>query len=292
MTKNTFSSHWHSPSFAVTALFGLLSLGFITTTQAAEPVKSVRIYTINCGEVNVSNMAPFSDTGEYDGKPGKVMAPCYLIRHPKGNLLWDTGLGDGLAEKKEGVDNGPFHMHLDKTLTSQLTEIEIEPADIQFVSFSHLHFDHTGNANLFTNATWLLSKKELDWGLSTPTPFGVNPDSFSAYKTVKIETVDADLDVFGDGTVKIFSAPGHTPGHKVLWVKLKKNGNVLLSGDLYHTIENRSMKRMPVFNVDRADTLASMDRIERIVKNTGARFVIQHAPESFAVMPKFPGYLD
>lgn len=292
MTKNTFSSHWHSPSFAVIALFGLLSLGFITTTQAAEPVKSVRIYTINCGEVNVSNMAPFSDTGEYDGKPGKVMAPCYLIRHPKGNLLWDTGLGDGLAEKKEGVDNGPFHMHLDKTLTSQLIEIEIEPADIQFVSFSHLHFDHTGNANLFTNATWLLSKKELDWGLSTPTPFGVNPDSFSAYKTVKIETVDADLDVFGDGTVKIFSAPGHTPGHKVLWVKLKKNGNVLLSGDLYHTIENRSMKRMPVFNVDRADTLASMDRIERIVKNTGARFVIQHAPESFAVMPKFPAYLD
>jgi len=280
-----------SKNLRLLSILGLAVFSSVTSF-AAEPVKSLRVYTINCGEVKVSNMAAFSDTGEYDGKAGKVMAPCYLIRHPKGNLLWDTGLGDGLAQQKAGVDNGPFHLSLEKTLVSQLAEIDIQPTDIEFISFSHLHFDHTGNANLFTNATWLLSKRELDWGLATPTPFGVNLDSFSAYKTVKMESVDGDRDVFEDGTVKILSAPGHTPGHKVLLLKLKKNGNVLLSGDLYHTVENRAMKRMPVFNVDRADTLASMDRIERIVKNTGARFVIQHAPESFAAMPKFPAYLD
>ena len=67
---------------------------------------------------------------------------------------------------------------------------------------------------------------------------------------------------------------------------------MLLSGDLYHTLENRKQRRMPVFNHSRADTLASMDRIERIVKNDHARFVIQHAPESFASMPTFPAYLE
>ena len=278
---------------ALTVAAGLTLLAD-APAQAAEPVSSVHLYTIDCGRVDVSNMAAFADTGEYDGKAGKVAAPCFLIRHPKGNLLWDTGLGDGLAEQKNGVDNGPFHLHLDKTLAAQLADIQITPADINFVSFSHLHFDHTGNANAYAgaNTTWLLSKAELDWANQTPTPFGVNPPSYSAYKTVKMESVDGDRDVFGDGSVTIMAAPGHTPGHKVLVLKLKKAGSVILSGDLYHTVENRKEKRLPVFNTDRADTLASMDRIERIIKRTKARFVIQHAPESFASMPRFPAYLD
>ncbi len=286
-------------TFRLSALLAALPLAATTllgsaAVQAAEPVTSIHLYTIDCGRIEVSNMAPFSDTGEYEGKAGKVTAPCFLIRHPKGNLLWDTGLGDGLAKQEKGIDNGPFHLHLEKTLAAQLADIKITPADINFVSFSHLHFDHTGNANEYAgaNTTWLLSKAELDWANQTPTPFGVNPASITAAKTVKMVSVDGDKDVFEDGTVKILAAPGHTPGHKVLMLKLKKAGTVILSGDLYHTVENRKQKRLPVFNTDRADTLASMDRIERIVKLNKARFVIQHAPESFDSMPKFPAYLD
>ncbi len=270
----------------------LSTLAFVTPVQAAEPVSTIRLYAIDCGRIDVSDMAAFADTGEYDGKSGKVTAPCFLIRHPKGNLLWDTGLGDDLAKQKDGMTNGPFHLTLKKTLAAQLADIGIQPADINFVSFSHLHFDHTGNANSYAGATWLLSKAELDWANSTPTPFGVNPASYSSYKTAKMVSVDGDKDVFEDGSVKILAAPGHTPGHKVLVLKLKKSGTVILSGDLYHTMENRKLKRMPVFNTDRADTLASIDRIERIIKNTKARFVIQHAPESFDSMPKFPAYLE
>ena len=268
------------------------SLALTAPARAAEAVRSPRIYAIDCGRIDVSDMAAFSDTGEYDGKPGKVVAPCFLIRHPKGNLLWDTGLGDKLEDKKDGVSNGGFHLSLKKTLAAQLDEIGIKPADINLMSFSHLHFDHTGNANNYAGATWLLSKAELDWATATPTPFGVDPSTFADYKTAKVLPVDGDKDVFDDGTVRILAAPGHTPGHKVLLVKLKKVGTVILSGDLYHTIENRLHRRMPVFNTDRADTLASIDRIERIVTNTHARFVIQHSPESFASMPKFPAYLD
>jgi len=92
--------------------------------------------------------------------------------------------------------------------------------------------------------------------------------------------------------VRILKAPGHTPGHQVLLLKLGKSGTVVLSGDLYHVRENRAHRRVPEFNTERADTLASMDRVERIVKNTKARFVVQHDPRDFRALPKFPAFLD
>jgi len=92
--------------------------------------------------------------------------------------------------------------------------------------------------------------------------------------------------------VRILKAPGHTPGHQVLILKLGKSGTVVLSGDLYHVRENRTHRRVPVFNTERADTLASMDRVERIVKNTKARFVVQHDPRDFQALPRFPAFLD
>jgi len=104
--------------------------------------------------------------------------------------------------------------------------------------------------------------------------------------------IDGDHDVFGDGSVRILGAPGHTPGHQVLLVRLKNAGFVLLSGDLFHTHANRRERRMPVFNVSRAETLAAMDRIERIVARLHVRVVIQHAVEDFEALPKMPLYLD
>ena len=263
------------------------------SAYAADAVTSLRLYTVDCGRVDVSDMASLADTGEYDGKAGKVVDPCFIVRHPSGTLVWDTGLGDALAEVKRGVVNGPFHLRVDTRLVDQMKAIGLAPADIDYLSFSHLHFDHTGNANLFgSGTTWLLNKPELDWAVGTPTPFGVDPASFAAYKTAKVVMIDSDHDVFGDGSVRILAAPGHTPGHKVLLLNLKKSGAVMLSGDLYHTVENRKHARMPAFNTSRADTLASFNRIETIVRNTRARFVIQHAPESFVSMPKFPAYLE
>ncbi len=128
--------------------------------------------------------------------------------------------------------------------------------------------------------------------LADPTPFGVDPSTFTAYKTAKTQMIDGDYDVFGDGSVRILKAPGHTPGHQALQLKLKKTGVVILSGDLYHTRANRAAARVPGFNVSRADTLASINRIEKIVKNTKAHFVVQHDPDDFKSLPKFPAYLD
>ena len=260
--------------------------------RAEDPVKEVRLYAIECGRIDFKDMGSFADTGEYDGKPGTLTVSCYLIRHPKGTLLWDTGLSDKLAENKAGADDGGFKFTVERPLIDQLKSIDVTPADVTHVAFSHFHVDHTGNANAFGASTWIINKAELAWAESTPTPYGVDPKTFSSSKTAKTKLIDGDFDVFGDGSVRILKTPGHTPGHGVLAVKLKKSGVVILSGDLYHTHENRLFKRVPAFNYERADTLASIDRVEKIVKNTKAHFIVQHDRRDVATLPKFPAYLE
>ena len=255
-------------------------------------MESVRLYALDCGYASSPDMGFLSDTGEYDGKSFSVAVPCFLVRHPKGNLVWDTGMGDKISEAKDGVDMDGIHMAVKRTIVSQLGDIGLAPGDVTYVAFSHLHFDHTGNANLFTGSTWILNKAELDWALGAPTPLAVQPESLSGSKSASTRMIDGDLDVFGDGSVRILRTPGHTPGHQVLLLRLRRSGFVVLSGDLYHLRENRTHRRVPTFNVERADTLASMDRVERIVKNTKARMVVQHDPRDFQKLPRFPAYLD
>jgi glyoxylase-like metal-dependent hydrolase (beta-lactamase superfamily II) len=263
-----------------------------TPARSEDRVNALRLYALDCGYVEFKDMSWFSDTGEYDGKPGRLVDPCFLIRHSKGTLLWDTGLGDKLAANANGVDSGGVHMQVPVRLVDQLGKLGLAPADVGYIAFSHFHFDHTGNANAFPNSTWILNSNEINWASATPTPFGVDPSTFSAYKTAKTKMIDGDFDMFGDGSVRILKTPGHTPGHQVLALKLAKSGTVILSGDLYHLRDNRAHRRVPSINYERADTLASIDRIEKIVKNTKARLVVQHDPADFTAPPKIPAYLE
>jgi N-acyl homoserine lactone hydrolase len=273
------------PLLALVAAVGALS-------RPQNKVTGVRLYTLDCGRAELKDMSMFSDTGEYSGKSGVIAVSCFVIQHPKGTLVWDTGMGDSLAEKKDGVDNGGIHMTVSVTLVDQLKALGLAPSDVTYVAFSHFHFDHTGNANLFTNSNWILNQSELNWALSNPTPGGVVPATFSNYKTAKTNMINGDFDVFGDGTVRILRTPGHTPGHQCLQLQLKKAGTVILSGDLYHLRDNLLYHRVPDFNFSRADTLASMERIDKIIKNTGGRLVVQHDLADFQSMPKFPAYLE
>lgn len=277
----------------VRSLSALLLLAGSGAAFAADPINEVRLYAIDCGQITIKDAAPFSDTGDYDGKKLDAIVTCYLVRHPKGTLLWDAGLNDEIAKSPEGVEagGGNFHMKVKKPLIEQLAGIGVTPADVNFIAFSHLHFDHTGNANAFTQSTWLMNKAELAAVNSDAPPFGMDPSLVSAHKTAKLETFAGDHDVFGDGKVIIRTAPGHTPGHQVLQIELASAGPVILSGDLYHTHENRKEKNVPAFNTSRADTLASFDRVEKLIANRKARFVVQHVPADFAALPKFPAYL-
>ena len=273
------------------------ALACLAGSASAEPPKaatSPRLYAADCGSIRVGDMAGFSDLGELKGEARDFIVPCFLVVHPKGVLVWDAGLNDALAAEKNGVDHGVFHLEVKKTLASQLEALGLAPGDVTHVAFSHMHFDHTGNAAMFGSATWLLNRTELAWALSDPTPFGVSRENLAPVdkKTAKTELFVGDHDVFGDGTVQILAAPGHTPGSAVLMLTLKKAGTVVLSGDLYHTPDNHQHHRVPAFNTSRAETLASFDRVDSIVKRTKGRLVIQHSPAHYAKLPAFPAYLD
>jgi glyoxylase-like metal-dependent hydrolase (beta-lactamase superfamily II) len=269
-------------------LAALLSIGTANASSATD----VRLYAMDCGRLEFTDLAPFADTGEYDGRPGTLMASCYLIRHPRGDLLWDAGIGDEYASDPAGVQLPNYRAIVRKTLANQLREIGLEFNDIELFAFSHGHADHLGNADRLGTAQWIVNSKELAWLASVPAPPRTNLALISARDPAKTISITGDHDVFGDGTVRILAAPGHTPGHQVLLVRLARHGSVLLSGDLYHSRENRAGRRMPVFNVSRSETLASMDRIEAIIRNQGARLIIQHSTDDFDSLPHSPSFLD
>jgi N-acyl homoserine lactone hydrolase len=273
---------------------GLLSVMLAASTfaQAADAPTDIRVYVLDCGRIDARDMGMFDDSGALDGKPGMMSVPCFLIRHPKGILLWETGLGDAIADRPDGVDFAPgVHGSVRTRLVDQLEALGLKPSDIGYVAFSHWHIDHTGNANLFGRATWILQRRELTAATGpTPPPFeSLTP--VTAYRAAKVRLVDGDTDVFGDGSVQLLLLPGHTPGHQALQLRLSHAGTVLLSGDLYHSREARRLRRVPKVNVDRAATLASMDRFEAIAAQTHARVVIQHDPRDVALLPHFPAYL-
>jgi glyoxylase-like metal-dependent hydrolase (beta-lactamase superfamily II) len=118
------------------------------------------------------------------------------------------------------------------------------------------------------------------------------PELFAAYRKASVRWIDGDADVFGDGSVRILRAPGHTPGSSVLLLQLPRHGAVMLSGDLYLTLEGRLEHQVPAVNTSRADTLASMQRIEQLAQRLHARVVVQHAPEDVERLPKVPAYWD
>jgi N-acyl homoserine lactone hydrolase len=263
--------------------------------KAAGVLPDVRLYTLECGHYAQWDMSILSDTGEYDGKTGSLADPCFLIVHPKGILLWDTGGSNPVERIPEGMDVHSKAKPLSVTLVSQLKVLGLAPTDINYVAFSHFHEDHVGNAKDFPASTWIINRAELDWVLKTSASGPSFIAAFKHHAKKKIlETYydPSDYDVFGDQSVKILFTPGHTPGSQSLEVKLGKSGTVILTGDLYQTTDNRKYRRVPSENTSRAESLASMDRIDEIAKRTGAKVVVQMDEDEFAALPKFPAFLD
>jgi glyoxylase-like metal-dependent hydrolase (beta-lactamase superfamily II) len=259
---------------------------------AAQP-ETLRLYALDCGRADLLNLGWFDRGGAYDGRQYTADVPCFLIRHPAGDLLWDTGLPDALNDEPDGLLRNEIRFSVPKTVRSQLTELGLGAVDIEYLSLSHSHFDHSGNANAFAAATWLVDDAERAYMFGDEAR--ANPESFAPYSALEhanTVTFSADYDVFGDGSVTIVRTPGHTPGHTSLLVRLRRSGPVLLSGDLYHLAEARERRTVPVFNTDADETLRSMDKFEALAASTGARVVIQHDAGHFRALPVFPAFLD
>jgi glyoxylase-like metal-dependent hydrolase (beta-lactamase superfamily II) len=196
-----------------------------------------------------------------------------------------------LAEKLLGKpDVSPAQtMSLDNTIVRQLAQIGVKPDQIEFIGISHYHMDHLGQAPNFPRATLVMGAADIEHIKSRPADYKNELAALRPWIEGGSRLVPArsDVDIFRDGSVIMLKTPGHTPGHNALLVKLA-SGNVLLTGDLYHFIEQVAMKGVPPFNNNRADTLASMDRFDKLARHLKAKVIIQHEPADIAKLPAFP----
>lgn len=241
----------------------------------------VKMYRLDGGAIMVNDLQIFSQGDLYEGEIKEFSNSYFIINHPNGKLVWDTGLPNNLVGKEPFTSpDGNFTVSRKVTAGNQLRLLGLSPSDIDFLALSHTHFDHTGAANDFKNATWLVQEKEYTYVKSEEIQKN-QPDQYNAIKNLtKIQILNGDHDVFGDGTVIIKSMPGHTPGHSVLFVDLA-SGPVLLSGDLYHFHENRENKGIPSFNTSIEETKESFEAFEAFAKAKNAKIILQHELDDF-----------
>jgi N-acyl homoserine lactone hydrolase len=277
--------------FLAVALLVFVSGGAGAAVPAA---KDLRLYVLDCGTIAPMDPKLFSLTKEEIHSDASFVSPCYLIVHPKGTLIWDVGQvpddlipDNGTEVAVQGI------LKAKRKLAPQLAALGYQPKDITYLAMSHYHADHTANANLFAGSTWIVQKAEYDVMFGDK-PVGIlTPDSYKDLKNARRITLNnEDHDVFGDGRVVIKTAPGHTPGHQILFLQLKKFGPLLLAGDLYHLPEEKALDRVPTFDADAAMTRVTRTKVDEFVKRTGAKMWIQHDPATYAPLKKAPAYYD
>jgi len=279
---------------AVTAVMALFAAWLlpVEAQKPQAPVASPRIYVFENGFIRGFDTKMFNLARDEVKEPGLIDVS-YLVVHPKGTLQFDSGGIVDSAFKSDGtpVTEGP--MSAAKPLLPQLAAAGYKPTDITYFVLSHYHYDHTANANAFAAATWIVQKAERDSMFGTPPQGSVRPAHYAALKNARTRILDnEDYDVFGDGTVRLISAPGHSPGHQVLLVRLAKRGPVMLGGDLYHYPEERAKGRMPTIEFNAEQSRAARAKVETLLKQTGAELWIEHDIATHDRLPKSPAYID
>jgi glyoxylase-like metal-dependent hydrolase (beta-lactamase superfamily II) len=283
-------------SLAAGAVAAAGASGAIRAPRAAQ-----RLYVFDCGTLLIGDMTRFSLSRE-EVQQADLAVACFLVVHAKGALLWDVGAVPDADWQPTGsvvryhlvlADGNTRDLDLRKRLSSQLAEIGYAPDQITFLALSHYHYDHTANANSYVNSTWLVAQSERDAMFATALPPTTQPSSYDKLKNAKTILIKTDeYDVFGDGSVVIKAAVGHTPGHRVLIVHLSQSGTIVLSGDLYHYPEERVLGRVPTFEFDAAQTLKSRAEIERYIRAQHAKLIIQHDIVGNATLIKSPQFFQ
>ena len=252
--------------------------GLAAPAQAATDMSLTRF---ECGTPQAPTAVNqrFSDTYSYGDLKLQLVFSCYLIKHGDDYLLWDTGHAMTTPNVAPKV-----------SLVDLLAKLDVKPDQIKYVGISHYHADHTGQVASFPKATLLIGAREWD-AITAPKPAeGVNYKPFEGWikGENKVEPLTLDKDVFGDGSVMVLRTPGHTPGHQSLLVKLPQTGNVILSGDAVHFRENYDNDGVPAFNYDRAQTIASVERLKKLIQTFKATLIIQHDARDIAKLPAYP----
>ena len=253
---------------------------------------SVKLYAFTCGTV----------TGEFahlmEGGAGDVTVPVpvFLIEHPNGCALFDTGLHPDCQRDPAGRLGarlaGLFRIEFKpgEEVSARLEAIDRDPGKIDLVINSHFHFDHVGGNALIPNATMLVQRREWEAGMVPDTAgrLGYNPRDFDLGH--KLRLVDGEYDVFGDGSVVCLPTYGHTPGHQSLRLRLD-GGEIVLAADACYFCRTLRERGLPRYVYDRAAMFASLDRLEALERG-GARIFFGHDPEFWQTVPQAPATIS
>ncbi|HUP29540.1 MAG TPA: N-acyl homoserine lactonase family protein [Usitatibacter sp.] len=278
----------------ILAIAAIVLVSSCATPEKPKPPSVERMYVIPCGEIHTTDLSRWTP-GENIGKPYVLSVHCYLVKHARGWMLWDSGHPERIAAMPNGLTNpqGTSTSFLRKTLTDSLREIGITPAGIEHFAMSHSHGDHSGNAGLFAASTIYMQQAEYDAVLGPDAAkFNLPSANFEGLKGARFVLLNGERDVFGDGSVMIKPAPGHTPGHQVLAVRLPTRGLVLLSGDLVHLHYNWERSIVPNFNYDLERSRRSISEMKEFVAKNDAAIWINHDREQHAAIPKAPAYVE
>jgi glyoxylase-like metal-dependent hydrolase (beta-lactamase superfamily II) len=274
----------------ISLLLGMLLWISSAMGQAQRPL---RLYILDCGDIEAMDPALFDLKAEEIKGPRNMVTPCYFIVHARGTILWDAGqISDDQFPADGSLARSTF-LTASKKLLPQLAAIGYKPADVTYFAMSHYHSDHTANANVFAGSTWIVQEKERAAMFEGAQAGIQDRTSYAKLKDAKTMLLKGeDKDVFGDGTVVIKHAPGHTPGHQMLFLKLAKLGPVLLAGDLYHYPEEKTLDRVPTFDGDREMTRRTRKQVEEFVKQSGAQLWIEHDLTTHAKLNKAPAFYE
>ncbi|MBV9523596.1 MAG: N-acyl homoserine lactonase family protein [Alphaproteobacteria bacterium] len=249
---------------------------------------AVKLYAMTCGALT-GNLADLMEGGEGEVR---LPIPAYLIEHPKGAVLFDSGMHPDCQHDPAGRA-GPriatsfrFHYQPGEEVSARLQRLGKDPAAIDILVNSHLHFDHVGGNALIPNATVIVQRREWEAGMDPDIAAlrGFNRRDFDLGH--KVKTVEGEHDLFGDGRVVLLPTHGHTPGHQSLKLRLQ-SGEVVLAADACYFCRTLRERRLPVRVHDRDEMHASLERLARLEAG-GARIFFGHDAEFWKTVPQAP----
>ena len=289
----------------VGAGMALLLAGVIPLAHAQAPA-GMKLYAFSSGALTVPKN--FLQAGA-PATAIQVPVGFYVVRHRKGNVLFDTGNNDRIITDPSYW--GAFIQGLnpvrtpDVAIDVQLGKIGLKPDDFKYVVIGHMHLDHGGNVGKFTKSTIVLQKDEIKnafWG-EPGTPQNYIPGDFMMLRNdpgqlmpnkYPMIQLNGDLDLFADNSVVVKRWVGHTPGSQMMIVRLPKTGTVILTSDSVYFAENVTKNLLPDVSLayDPGGIFAAYQYIREMQAREGAKFFTAHDPDAWKAMKKAPDFLE
>ena len=288
------------------AVAAMLALGVVTGAWAESPA-GMKLYVLNSGSLKLGK-GVLQNFGPMEPKI-EIPVGMFLITHPKGNVLFDTGNNDKLITDRsywgKYADAFEAMMTPEVSIEAQLGKAGLKPDDIKYVVVSHMHLDHGGNVGKFPHSTLVIQDDEIHFAFFPDEPFAGSfiPGDVMALRSALGATTPGampmlrlagDMDLFGDGSVVVKRSVGHTKGSQMLIVRLPKTGTIILTGDAAYFREN-VLKSIPpnlVLAYDPAGIMKGYEWIRYMMANEGANFFTAHDPDAWKTMKHAPEFYE